>query len=39
MVHLGDKEGINTASSRAVWGPGKFRMRNISELSFNPRHD
>lgn len=23
----------DTASSRAVWGPGKFRMHNLRELS------
>ncbi|VVD31186.1 protein of unknown function (plasmid) [Paraburkholderia dioscoreae] len=30
--HSGDREGIDTASSRAVSGPGKFRMHNVSEL-------
>jgi hypothetical protein len=31
-VHPGDREGIDTASSRAVWGPGKFRKHNVCEL-------
>ncbi|WP_318263740.1 MULTISPECIES: hypothetical protein [Paraburkholderia] len=38
-IHLGDKEGIDTASSRAVWGQGNFRMHNVSELSHNPRDE
>ena len=35
-IHPGDREGIDTASSRAVWEPGKFRMHNVCELLDEP---